>query len=788
LDGLAVTMSKVDRRTFLRSAATASAATAAASIVPDRPLTAGSGASLRTGQEPVWKKAPCRLCGVGCGLLVGVAEGRAVAVKGDPDSPVSRGSACAKGYYSVQALYGRDRIAHALVRRGDALVKVPLGEAHDLIARKLRETIDRYGKDAVGVYGSAQWTILDAYVASKLFKAGLGTDNVETSTRLYAASAMAGLQSSFGLDGAIGAYEDIEHADVFVLWNVNLAETDPVLFARMLDRRRRDPAVRIVHLSTRTTRTSYAADRTLLHVPHAELAIANAVCQELVARKLVDREFVKRYVAFKRGKTEFASGADAGMPPADDGTDVTWDAYVAFLADSTPEHAQAWSGIAAESIRWLASLYGDRARKVMSVWGADVNRDVRGTWTNNALYNIHLLVGKIASPGNAPFCTTGQPSGGCAVHDAGTLAGTLPSGNVANEADRRRASEIWSVPVERIGRRPGHDALSLFRALERGDIRFLWIQATDPMLSLPNLGRYRVASEKGTRFIVVSEAYPTPTTDVADVVLPAAMWIEREGLFANAERRAQHFERLVAPVGDAASDARHMIEVANRLDLSALFPWPSQSWVDAAWEEYGRFHADPRSALPPLSALRAQPGLRWPYVNGRETPWRYNAAYDPAADRRRGDFDFYGHPDHRAWIWLRPYQPPAEAPDHDYPFWLTTGAVLEHWGMGSMTQRIPTLHRAVPHAYAELNRDDATQLGIRDGDTVRLVSRRGAVDVVARVDYRSQPPRGLLFVPTFDETVPVNRLTLDAACPLSGQPDGGKCAVRLERVGPRGAA
>jgi nitrate reductase NapA len=772
----------LDRRTFLKRAAAASAATAA-SAVPG-----GLGASVGPVREnqagPAWKRTPCRLCGVGCGLLVRIEHGRAVAVKGDPDSPVSKGSACAKGYYSVQALYGRDRITRAMVRRRGGLVEVPLGEALDLVARKIRETVRRHGKDSVALYGSAQWTVPDAYVASKLFKGALGTNNVETSARLYAASGMAGLESSFGLDGAIGCYEDIDHADAFVLWDDNLAETDPVLFSRMLDRRRADPAVRIIHLSTRTTRTSYAADRTLLHAPHAALAIANAICQEIVARGLVNRPFVDRYVAFKRGKTDLGYGLSGEPVIGDDAADADWKAYREFLAPYSPERAEEVSGLPSASIRWLASIYGDPMRKVMSVWGTDVNQDVRGTWINNLIYNIHLLVGKIASPGNSPFCTTGQPGGGAAVHDAGTLTHTLPRGVVRNQEDRRRAAEVWGVSLEQIDPRPSHSALAMFRALERGDIRLLWIQATNPMVSLPDLDRYRRAAAGDGRFIVVSEAYPTPTTDLADVILPAAMWIEREGILANAERRLQHFEAMVAPPGEATSDAWQMIQVARRLGFSRLFPWDKDRLVEQVWEEYGRFHADPRSALPPITRLRAAPGLLWPFVDGRETRWRYSTAGDPAADPAHGDFDFYGHPDHRAWIWLRPYEPPAESPDTVYPFWLGTGAVLEHWGAGSLTQRIPTLHRAVPHGYVEMNREDAKQLGVRNRELVRLVTRRGSLEIEARLNYRSQPERGRLFVPVFDEAVPVNRLTLDACCPLSGQPDAAECAARVERPPP----
>lgn len=772
-------MTRLDRRTFLKGVGIASAASVASgSAVVSAAAPPGT---LPVG-APAWRRTPCRLCGVGCGLLAGIEGGRAVAVKGDPDSPVSAGLACVKGYNAVQALYGRDRIRQAMVRREGTLTPVPMHEAYDLVAQQIKETIRLHGKDSVAMYGSAQWTIADAYVASKLFKGGLGTNNLDTSARLYGGSVSAGLASSFGMDGAIGCYEDIDHADTFVLWDLNLAESDPVLFSRMLARRRANPAVRIVAVSTRTARTEYAADQTLLCAPHAILPIANAVCQELVARGQANQDFLDRHVAFKRGKTDLGNGDAGGGLTPDAPTEATWSDYVAFLADYVPEKVEAVSGLSGANIRWLASLYGDPMRRVMSVWGRSVNQDVRGTWTNNALYNIHLLVGKLAAPGNSAFAITGQPSNAGAPHDAGTLTGTLPRGRVEDEGDRRRAADIWGVPVERLDPTPRAPVLSMFRQLERGDIRFLWIQATDPMMSLPNLDRYRRAAARTGAFLVVSEAYPTPTTDVADIVLPAAMWLEREGVFINVERRAQHFAQMVVPPGDATSDAWQMIEVARRLDLASLFPYEPRTHLDQIWEEYSRFHAGSAGALPPLAALRAQAGVQWPYADGHETRWRYSTADDPAADASRGAVDFYGHDDHRAWIWLRPMAPAAEVPDRAYPFWLTTGAVLEQWGGGSMTQRIPALHRALPNAYVELNREDARQLGIRNRERVRLVSRRGSLEIQARIDYRSQPPRGLLFAPVFDEGEPVNRLMLDAYCPISGQPDGSKCAVRVERL------
>ena len=301
-----------------------SAATAGSALAPGVLLSASGDAPPTTKADPTWKKTPCRLCGVGCGLLVGIESGRAGAVKGDPDSAVSAGLACAKGYYSVQALYGRDRFTRAMIRRGNSLVGVPLAEALDLVASRIRETTRQYGQDSVAIYGSAQWSIPDAYIASKLFKGGLGTNNVESSSRLYGASAIAGLESTFGLDGSLGCYEDIDHADLFILWDANLAETDPVLFSRMLDRRRKDRAVRIIDLTRRTTRTSYAADHSLVHAPHSTLAIANAICNEIVARNWADREFIERHVAFKRGKTGIGHGLTDDALVADEATSVVW--------------------------------------------------------------------------------------------------------------------------------------------------------------------------------------------------------------------------------------------------------------------------------------------------------------------------------------------------------------------------------------------------------------------------------------------------------------------------------
>jgi nitrate reductase NapA len=753
----------VDRRSFIRNAAAASAAIGA---VPHVLSAAETQASVK------WKPAPCRLCGVGCGLLVGIQGGRAVAVKGDPDHPVNQGTACVKGYYAIQSLYARDRITSALVRRGDALVPTSMPAALDLVAARMRETIQRHGADSVALYGSAQWSADDALIAARLFRGAIGSRNVDTSARLHGAAADYGLQTTYGLPGSPGNFEDLDHADVFVLWDLNMAETDPVLFSRILERRRVNPAARIIDLGTRTTRTSYAADRALLFAPQSSIAIANAICQEIIARRGVNRDFVSRHVAFKRSSVDGAT-ASADSLSVERVTDAEWNDFVSFLDDYTPERAQRVSGLSAADIRWLASLYADPARRVVSLWGDGVNRQHDGAWANNTLHNIHLLVGKVASPGNGALVVSTQPGGTALLDDL------MGHSLTRDDSTRARLGQIWGRQADTIDARPAATALSIFRALERGEIRFLWIQASNPMLSLPNVGRFRAAAKRGA-FIVVSEAYPTATTDVADVVLPAAVWIERDAITVNGERRIEFTEQMIAPPGDSMGDGQQLIEVARRLGHAAQFPSDSSSVASTAWETITQSRLEDALVLPAITTLRAG-SAQWPSPDAKQTRWRYNAAHDPAADKDRG-VDFYGHADHRAWIWLRPWEAAPSAPDRELPFWLSTGPVVEHWGTGTLTRRIPTLHRAIPRSYVEMHREDARQLGIRDRDTVRLTSRRGAMEAEVRIDYRGQPPRGRLFVPSFDENLAVNLLTPDDACPVSGQIRENGCAVRVTRV------
>jgi len=772
--------SLTDRRGFIKKMAIMSAMTTATTMFPGILFSEEQEKLLSKSEDLSWKKTPCRFCGVGCSLLIGTKNGKAVAVKGDPNSSVNKGLCCVKGYHSILAMYGKDRLTKPLVRKNGKYVETSMKEALDLVASRMKQTIKTHGKDSVSIYGSGQWTIPDGYLASKLFKGCLGTNNIECNARLCMATAVTGFLTSFGLDEPMGCYEDIDHADVFVLWGNNMAEMHPVLFSRLLDQRLKRK-VKIIDFATRTTRTSMAADKSILFQPQTDLAVSNAICYEIIKNNQVNKVFVEKHCNFSKGRTKMGYGLEDHYQFKEKTEKIDFKTYKKFLEDYTPEKVEKLSGVSAKDIKYMASFYGDPNKKVMSFWCMGMNQHTRGTWIQNLVYNIHLLTGKISTPGNSPFSLTGQPSACGTTREVGTFTQRLPHGVVTNKKDREHAAKIWNVPVENIPSKPTYHAVEMFRALDRGDIRFMWIQVTNPMVTLPKLKRYRNGAEKEDRFIVVSDVYPTPTTDIADVILPSAMWIEREGMYGNSERRTQYFEQMVEPPGEAMSDTWQLIEVARRLGFEKQFYYKKETHIEEIYAEYRKHHNNKKHNMAPLSVLKSQSGALWPYVDGKSTKWRYNSKYDPACTNEK-DFHFYGKPDGKAIIYQRPYEPPAESPDNQYPYWLCTGRVLEHWHTGSMTRRIPILHRAMPHSYVEINTEDAKRLQIKTGDKVKLTSRRGEIILPAAINERGVPPPMQVFVPFFDENFLINELTLDSFDPFSKQPDYKKCAVNVEKI------
>jgi nitrate reductase NapA len=828
----------MDRREFLRR----SAATAAIAAAIDQPA---HGANIITESQFTrmkWSKAPCRFCGTGCGVKVAVRDNRVVATHADANAEVNRGLNCVKGYFLSKVMYGADRLTQPLLRMTDGkydkngeFTAVSWDAAFDIMAEKFKAVLREKGPDGIGMFGSGQWTIWEGYAANKLFKAGFRSNNIDPNARHCMASAAYAFMRTFGMDEPMGCYDDFEAADAFVLWGSNMAEMHPILWSRVADRRLSSPNVKVVVLSTFEHRSFDLADIPLVMRPQSDLAIMNYIANHIVQTGRVNRDFVGKHVNFKRGVTDIGYGLRAehalevkakNVARATESDPMTYEEYVAFLKPFTLEYAAKISGCPESWLKQLAELYADPKIRVTSFWTMGFNQHTRGVWANHLVYNLHLLTGKIATPGNSPFSLTGQPSACGTAREVGTFAHRLPADMaVTNPEHRTKAEHLWKLPEGTINPKPGYHAVEQTRMLRDGKLNAYWIQVNNNAQAGPNMNEETLPGYRDPRnFIVVSEVYPTVTARAADLILPAAMWVEKEGAYGNAERRTQFWQQLVNAPGEARSDLWQLMEFSKRFKTDEV--WPKEllaahpeyrnktlfqvlfanGQVDrfplselnpeyenhearafgfyvqkGLFEEYASFGRGHGHDLAPFDQYHQVPGLRWPVVDGKETKWRYREGTDPYVKPGKG-FEFYGNKDGRANIFAFPYEPAAEEPDEEFGYWLVTGRVLEHWHSGSMTGRVPELYRAFPNAVVFMHPDDAEALGVRRGVEVRVISRRGEIRTRVETRGRNRVPRGLVFVPWFDATQLINKVTLDATDPISKQTDFKKCAVKIVPV------
>ncbi|RHW38017.1 nitrate reductase catalytic subunit NapA [Neobacillus notoginsengisoli] len=844
---------ELKRRTLLKASAISLAMAAAGCKQKEGKPAAINDVQAASIEPDEWKKTVCRFCGTGCGILVGVKDGKVIATKGDPENGSNKGLNCVKGYYIGKILFGEDRLTKPLIREDkskkgtmDGFREASWEEALDLISMKLLEAYQADPK-SIAFWGSGQQSIMEGYASVKFWKAGLLNNNIDPNARLCMASAVTGFMSTFQSDEPMGSFRDLDETDVFVTWGANMAEMHPVLYSRLTARKLSAPGTKHYDLTTRKSRTSETADKTLVFRPQTDLAIANAIANYLIQNEKYDKKFVEAHVQFKAGTENlghsFKDDYDATEPGASADKDWTipFEEYKERLEPYTFEYASKISGVPGADIEALALEFADPGKKIVSLWTMGVNQHTRGTWMNNLIYNLHLLTGKISKPGSGPFSLTGQPSACGTAREVGVFSHRLPSDLVVKNPEHRQYAElIWNLPKGYLDpiEKPGYHTVKMFRELGKGNVKFLWSMSNNWGQTMPKLNRFRGqdADGKGVLdgFIVVSEVYPTKSTELADVVLPAAMWVEREGQFGNAERRTSVFEKCIDAPGVAKWDLWAIVQVAKRVlegkkigskpafDVLFGMVWDKakndmledQREVNKIlWEEYRQFTNPHEHTNPEVQELGkklkvkakqmapyeeyVKKSMCWPVrnMNGQwiETNWRYaDGKQEDGFDQvgiedfgKKGtvdQIDFYKSAEHRPSVIFRPFEDAAEIPDEEYPFWLCTGRVLEHWHSGSMTRRVPELHRAVPEALCEIHPDDASTLGISEGDKVKVVSRRGEVEVKAVLNGRGNPPKGLIYVPFFAEETLINLVTLDCYCPISKQPDYKKCAVKVVKA------
>ncbi len=824
------------RRTFLK--ASAAAATASAAGIP---LTTGQANAQFAPPDIRWDKAPCRFCGTGCTVLVGTKEGRVVATQGDPKAEVNRGLNCVKGYFLSKIMYGEDRLTQPLLRKSNGAYDkdgnfepVSWDEAFDIMAEKWKAVLAAKGPEAIGMFGSGQWTVYEGYAASKLMKAGFRSNNIDPNARHCMASAVVGFMRTFGIDEPMGCYDDLEAADTFVLWGSNMAEMHPILWSRLTDTRLTKPGCEVHVLSTFEHRSFELADNGMVFKPQTDLAILNYIANHIIQSGAVNEDFLSKHVNITKTATDIGYGLRpenplqeaAANPNSGELTGISFDEYAESVSEYTLDAVAELSGVPAEQLERLAAQYADPNRKIMSLWTMGFNQHTRGGWVNSLCYNIHLLTGKISEPGNSPFSLTGQPSACGTAREVGTFSHRLPADMVVTNPDHRaHAEELWQVPPGTVPEKVGFHAVAQNRALKDGLINAYWVQCNNNMQAAPNINEEGYPGYRNPdNFVVVSDAYPTVTAMSADLILPAAMWVEKEGCYGNAERRTQVWRQQVKAPGDARSDLWQLMEFSKRFaieevwgdDLLDKMPEArgktlyevlfANGKIDAfpvsetaegfpnddaehfgyyvqkgIFEEYASFGRGHGHDLAPFERYHEERGLRWPVVDGKETRWRFREGSDPYVEAG-SEVQFYGFPDKKAKIIFAPYEAPPEVPDDEFNLWLCTGRVLEHWHSGSMTRRVPELHRSFPLAVVYMNPEDAKARDMRHGQEIMISTRRGEVRSKLATKGRNKVPPGLVFMPWFDEGQLTNKLTLDATCPLSKQTDFKKCACKVERV------
>nr|WP_028800277.1 molybdopterin-dependent oxidoreductase [Streptomyces sp. 142MFCol3.1] len=701
----------------------------------------------------------CSYCGVGCGMVLDIGmgpDGRRTVLKasGDKAHPANFGRLCTKGATTAEMLAAPGRLETALVRERREEEPAPT-DVHAAIketARRLRSVVDEHGPDAVAFYVSGQMGLEAQYLANKLAKGFVRTNQIESNSRLCMAGAGTGYKLSLGADGPPGSYQDFDHADVFLVIGSNMADCHPILFLRMTERVKKAGA-KVIVVDPRRTATAAKADLFLQLRPGTDLALLNGLLHLLHENGHTDTEFV---AAHTEG----------------------WEAMPRFLADYPPATVSEITGIAEEDLRAAARLIGE-AGEWMSCWTMGLNQSTHGTWNTNALINLHLATGAICRPGSGPFSLTGQPNamGG---REMGYMGPGLPGQrSVLVDEERAFTEELWRLPPGSIREDgAGRGTVDMFRRMADGHIKACWIICTNPVASVANR-KTVIEGLETAEFVVTQDVFAdTETNAYADVILPGALWTETEGVLVNSERNLTLARPAVEPPGEAMADWRIIAAVAREMGYAEGFSYGS---AEEVFEEIKRaWNPNTGYDLRGVSyeRLRSTP-VQWPTA-AADGPDRNPIRY-LGADGRPSFPTASG----RGVFHARPHVPPAEMPDDDYPFVLNTGRVQHQWHTLTKTGRVAKLNKLNPGPFVELHPDDALALDVHDGDAVEVASRRGRAVLPAVVTDRVRP--GNCFAPfhwndLFGEYLSVNAVTNDAVDPLSFQPEFKVCAVSLAKV------
>ncbi|MGI4756342.1 MAG: molybdopterin oxidoreductase family protein [Janthinobacterium lividum] len=684
-----------------------------------------------------WTKTTCGYCSVGCGMLVGTRDGVPVAVRGNPDHPVNRGKLCPKGLSEHHIVRAPGRATTPMLRRngrGSPLEPVSWNEALSTMVSRILNIQQEHGREALGVIGTGQLLTEEFYTLGKLIQLGFGSRNYDGNTTLCMASAVSGYKLSFGSDGPPGSYADMEMADVILLVGSNIADNHPILCNRL---HKKTGQVLIV-ADPRVTKTAMLADIHLPVKPRSDIALLNGIAHILLRDGLVDRAYIDAH-------TE------------------GFEQFVDFVADFHPEHVSEVTGLPVATIERVARLYGE-AKAGFIGWTMGVNHSTQGAVTVAAINNLALITGNIGRSGAAPFSITGQCNA-MGTREAG-FASSMPGyRKYESEVDRNDLAELWRIDVSRIPTARGLAYPDIIEAAVAKRVRALWFIATNPVVSFPNAKLLEQALNTAEFIVVQDGFFPTPTCDYADLVLPAAIWGEKEGTYTNSERRISKANAFIQPPGEARTDFDIFLDLADRLGVKNDL-YPGWSTTHDAYMEWQRVSAGRLCDYSTFSwqQIEDEGGVQW----GGERLYA-----DGIFPRESG----------KALLHCVPCLPFSEQPDREYDLILNTGRTVEHWHTRTKTGAVPMLNGMVPNAWLEMNPLDAERLDFRQHDRVTVVSRRSAVpDVELRITGIIAP--GQVFMPFHFAEHNSNLVTLGAFDPISREPNFKQCAVRVERSRP----
>lgn len=707
-------------------------------------------------------KTLCPYCGVGCGLEVSPpaelgkptnrdAKGNPIwKVRGDRSHPSSQGMVCVKGATIAEAI-DKSRLLYPMMRNSldEEFRRVTWDEALDAIVNRIQSVRLTSGSDAICMYGSGQFQTEDYYVAQKLMKGCLGTNNFDANSRLCMSSAVAGYIQSFGSDGPPCCYDDLELTDCAFLIGTNTAECHPIIYNRLRKHHKKNKNVKMIVVDPRRTTTAEDADLHLAIRPGTDIDLLNGIAHLLMRWGMFDSAFIDECTA-------------------------NFPAFAEVIRHYPPELVARKCGIRMDDLE-LAARYWGESKRVLSMWSMGVNQSSEGTAKVRNIINLHLMTGQIGKPGSGPFSLTGQPNamGG---REAGGLANLLPGYRlVKNPEHRAEVEQLWGLKPGQISPEIGLTVWEMIQGLETGNVGLLWIAATNPAVSMPDLERTKAALKKSPFTVYQDAYYPTETAAFAHVLLPAAQWGEKTGIMTNSERRVTLCPAFRDPVGQARPDWAIFAEVGRRLGFADKFTFTTSAEVYA---EFVGLTKDRPCDMSGLSheLLKQEGPQHWPFPAGIR---RNNSA------RLYTDFHF-NTPDGRARFGAYHSRGLAEPPDPEYPLVLTVGRLYGHWHTQTRTGRIEKICQMHPQPFLEIHPRDAQKLAIQEDDWVAVRSRRGWAKFQAKVTSAISP--GTVFVPMhwgalWAENAEANALTHPEACPDSKQPELKACAVRVLRVG-----